>query len=135
MPVNSASYVKEEQTEAKSTKCGEQPLNTRISDERKIANPNYTFGGLQELDKQVKSMMEQSQNRTQDGTRCAFICQVCGKEGYNSAIRNHIEAIHLEGVSLPCSLCERVFGSRHNLKRHNCEKRSQASILNPFIQD
>ena len=133
MPVNPASYVKEEQTRAKSTKCGEQPLNTRNSDERKIVNPDYplvsTFGGLQELDQQVKSMMKQSQNRTQDGTRWAFICQVCGKEGHNSAIRNHIEANHLEGVSLPCSLCERVFRSRHNLKRHNCENRTQASPI------
>ena len=133
MPVNPASYVKEEQTGAKSTECGERPFNTSNSNERKIVNPDYplvrALGGLQELDQQVKSMMKQSQNRTQDGTRWAFICQVCGKEGHNSAIRNHIEANHLEGVSLPCSLCERVFRSRHNLKRHNCENRTQASPI------
>ena len=40
MPVNPASYVKEEQTGAKSTKCGEQPFNTSNSNERKIVKCN-----------------------------------------------------------------------------------------------
>ena len=125
--------VKEEQTKPNSTKIngsvsGEQLFNTRISNERRIVNPNYTSGGLQELDQQVKSMMKKSQNKIKDGTRKAYICQVCGKEGHHSAIRNHIEANHLEGVSLPCNLCERAFRSRHNLNRHNCENSTQGSI-------
>ena len=138
MEVKSTSNINEEQTRANSTKLGgfvSGELNTRNINERKIVIPDYSSGGLQELDQQVKSMMKQSQNKTQDGTRKAYICQVCGKEGHNSAIRNHIEANHLEGVSLPCSLCERVFRSRHNLMRHNCESRTQGSILHPLIQD
>ena len=62
----------------------------------------------------TRSLMKQSQNLTQDGSRKAYICQVCGKEGHNVAIRNHPESNHLE-VSLPCNLCEKVFKSRHNL--------------------
>ena len=130
--VKPTSKVKEERTRANSIKrdefvSGEEPSIKKLSNERRIAIRDS--GSFQELDQQVKSMMKQSQNKTSDGSRAAYICQVCGKEGHNSAIRNHIESHHLEGVSLPCNLCKKVFRSRHNLRRHNCEKREEFSIL------
>ena len=71
-----------------------------------IAQNNSPFtGALQELDKKVKSMMETSQNRLPNGPGRAKICKVCGKEGQSMGIRDHIEANHLEGVSLPCNVC------------------------------
>ena len=139
--VKPTSKVKEEQTRANSIKrnelvSGEENSIKTLSNERRIAiRDYYTSGSFQELDQQVKSMMKQSQNKTSDGSRPAYICQVCGKEGHNSAIRNHIESHHLEGVSLPCNLCKKVFRSRHNLRRHNCEKREEFSILHWFPQD
>ena len=51
----------------------------------------------------------------------AFICNLCGKEGYHIDIRDHIETNHLEGVSLPCNLCGNVFSSRRQLRRHKCQ--------------
>ena len=30
------------------------------------------------------------------------ICKMCGKEGVGIAIRDHIEANHLDGIALPC---------------------------------
>ena len=77
---------------------------------------------LKELDAQVKSMMEKSQNMVQHGKqkRTAEICKVCGKEGAPEAIKDHIEANHLVGVSLPCDHCDRTFRSRHNFRRHKC---------------
>ena len=98
-------------------------FHARIAGEQRITKSGCEAGSLQELDQKVKSMMKQSQNLTQDGSRKAYICQVCGKEGHNVAIRNHIESNHLE-VSLPCNLCGKVFRSRHNLMRHKCEKAS-----------
>ena len=132
--VKPTSKVKEEQTRTNSIKrdefvSGEENSIKTLSNERRIAIRDYTSGSFQELDQQVKSMMKQSQNKTSDGSRPAYICQVCGKEGHNSAIRNHIESHHLEGVSLPCNLCKKVFRSRHNLRRQNCEKREEFSIL------
>ena len=41
----------------------------------------------------------------------AYICKVCGKEGVRSQIREHIEANHLEGISLRCKLCEKALRS------------------------
>ena len=77
---------------------------------------------LKELDAQVKSMMEKSQNMVQHGKqkRTAEICKVCGKEGAPEAIKDHIEANHLVGVSLPCDHCDRTFRSRYAIRRHKC---------------
>ena len=50
--------------------------------------------------------------------RTAFVCKVCLKEGQMVNIRNHIEANHLEGVSVPCNNCEKTFRSRNALAVH-----------------
>ena len=88
--------------------------------ERRIAIPNFVSGDLKELDEKVKSMMEMSQNFISNGKQRAKICKVCGKEGHGIAIRDHIEANHLEGVSLPCNVCEKTFRSRMILRKHKC---------------
>ena len=33
-------------------------------------------------------------------------------------MKDHIEANHLEGISVPCNLCEEVFRSRHSKANH-----------------
>ena len=84
----------------------------------------YFSGDFQELDDQVKSLMEISQNIIPNGkmqTTRAKICKACGKEGAPSAIRDHIEIHHLEGVSLPCNACEKTFRSRKTLRQHKCK--------------
>ena len=94
--------------------------------ERRIAIPNFVSGGLQELDEKVKSMMEIGQNKIQSGKdkeRRVHICKVCGKEGAGIAIRDHIEANHLEGVSLPCNICGKEFRSRMILRKHTCNRK------------
>ena len=75
---------------------------------------------LQELDETVKAMMETSENMIQVGqkVRHAKICKVCGKEGQAADILRHIEANHLEGVSVPCNLCGKLSGSRNALTKH-----------------
>ena len=98
----------------------EQPPNELMNIEQRIAIPHVVSGDLQELDEKVKSMMETSQNLIASGERKAKICKVCGKEGHSMAIRDHIEAHHLEGVSLPCSVCEKTFRSRMILRKHKC---------------
>ena len=75
------------------------------------------------LGQKVKSMMEASQNFLQNGRERAKICKLCGKEGQGVNIRAHIEANHLEGVSLPCNICAKEFSSRKNLQRHTCTQK------------
>ena len=91
-----------------------------MNNERRVAIPNLVSGDLQDLDEKVKSMMENSQNLDPSGRQKAKICKFCGKEGQSMAIRDHIEAHHLEGVSLPCNVCEKTFRSRITLRKHKC---------------
>ena len=99
---------------------------TNISNryEKRVAIPTTNeSGNLKALDEQVKSMMEKSQNMIQVGNtrRAADICKVCGKEGQTQNIQHHIEANHLDGVSLTCNNCEKIFRSRASLRMHKCK--------------
>ena len=75
---------------------------------------------LQQLDETVKGMMDTSENLIQVGKKKtrAKICKVCGKEGHGTDIMRHIESYHLEGVSIPCNLCDKILRSRHALWFH-----------------
>ena len=91
-----------------------------------VAMPSNLDEYTHELDLKVKSLMEKSSNMILTSTKSgkqekANICKVCGKEGQWVAIRDHIEANHLEGVSLQCNNCEKAFRSRSSLRMHKCK--------------
>ena len=90
------------------------------NNELALPTPVHISGDLQQLDETVKSMMERSQNLVHNGKRQkqGKICKVCGKEGHPTDIKRHIEANHLEGVSIPCNLCDKISRSRNGLKQH-----------------
>ena len=75
-------------------------------------------GDLDQLEQMVRSMMEKSENKYANGRHLADRCKVCGKEGMGSAIKDHIEANHIEGIVIPCNFCEKTFRSRNALKLH-----------------
>ena len=72
---------------------------------------------FQELDEQIKSMMGQSQNTLPNG-RKKKVCIVCEKEGDYRVIKDHIEVKHIEGVSIPCNSCDKMFRCRAFLQTH-----------------
>jgi len=72
---------------------------------------------LQDLDDKIKSMMEISETRNLH-KGIARICKVCGKTGQWSAIRDHIEAKHITGVSHTCDICGCVVKTRNALSCH-----------------
>jgi len=87
------------------------PTNQEVS--------HVSITNVQDLDEQVNSMISRSQNKVNgQQSRLAFTCTVCGKEGQNGSIKDHIEANHLEGVSIPCTSCEKTFRSRNALRQH-----------------
>ena len=83
-----------------------------------MAIPGNFSGDLEELEERVKSMMEKSENKYRNGHQLADRCKVCGKEGLGSAIKDHIEANHLEGIVIPCNLCDKTFRSRNSFRPH-----------------
>ena len=119
------SFVRRDQNEAKRNvnKHQFQPLDPGNNYEHRVATFDSGSEGLKELDARVKSMMTKSQNMIQSGKwrKTAEICKVCGKEGNPQAIKDHIEAKHLEGVSLPCNNCGKTFRSRIALRQHKCK--------------
>ena len=94
-----------------------------------IAVSTKFSGDMQAIDEKVKSMMEKGQNMIQSGKQAngtpmrktAFICKVCGKEGRVHVIKDHIEANHLEGISIPCDYCDKTFTARINLRKHKAK--------------
>ena len=95
------------------------PKSRNLEENRVVAIPSIHSGDLQELEERVKSMMEKSQNFISNQNKRADICKVCGKEGQSNAIKDHIEANHIEGISIPCNLCDKTFRSRNGLRLHN----------------
>ena len=97
--------------------------NSKFDDQRIMMPTDAT--DLGELDEKVKSMMEKSNNTLPNRKEKSNICKICGKEGQWVAIRDHIEAKHLEGISLPCNICGKIFKSRLQLRKHRCENNVQ----------
>ena len=104
--------------ENKTTFLKEQRDEAREEENNALAIP--LSGDLQQLDATVKSMMETSQNMFQSGQNQmqGKQCKVCGKEGRPTDIMRHIEANHLEGVSMPCNHCDKIFRLRLSLRKH-----------------
>ena len=85
-----------------------------------VAAPNHLSGYLIELDEKVNSMIEKGGNfHPNRPQRNGHTCKVCGKEGHRNDIKKHIESNHLEGVCIPCNLCEKTFRSRKTFQEHN----------------
>ena len=91
---------------------------------RTLAIPSNFSGDLEELEERVRSMMEKSQNKYASGHQLADRCKVCGKEGKGNAIKDHIEANHLEGIIIPCNFCEKTFRSRSGFRQHKRQHHS-----------
>ena len=102
----------------KSPKESFKKQNNHPGENRSLAIPNNLSGDLEELEERVKSMMEKSPNKTASGRQFAHVCKVCGKEGEASALKDHIEVNHLEGINIPCNLCDKTFRSRNGFRQH-----------------
>ena len=96
--------------------------------ERTVAVSSYFSGALEELEEKVKSMMEKSKNKIANGKQIAYKCKVCGKEGKDNAIKDHIEANHLDGIVIPCNLCNKTFRTRNSYRPHKRQHQNK-SIL------
>ena len=66
--------------------------------------------------------MEKSDN---NGNQKADVCKVCGKEGKGNAIKDHIEANHLDGIIIPCNICQKTFRSRNSFRKHKAQHQDE----------
>ena len=126
MPKKANQIYKKEATISKSgllqtTFNGDILSNDLDKVERTVALTSYFSGDLQELDEKCYSMMEKTTKKQARGFPL-YSCKVCGKEAINEHMKSHIEANHLEGVSIPCNFCEKKFRSRNSLANHKRQK-------------
>ena len=98
-------------------------FNEKLEDEKLIGKINSSIPTetIENLDEEIKSLVELSNNMLSNGKQRASKCKVCGKEGLGGNIKTHIEVYHLQ-VLIPCTTCERVFKSRAFMKAHNCKQ-------------
>jgi hypothetical protein len=90
----------------------EQETEKKTLDTSLVPSGNTVHTNYKELDNTINSMMMKSI----DGK---WACNVCEKIDHKKDnMKTHIEANHIEGVSHPCSLCEKSFRSRHSLSMH-----------------
>ena len=94
-PTNIAVKVKHETDQF----CNESPFNETI-----LQQSEFVSADLHSLDEQIKSMYIKK-----DG-QMIYVCNICGKEtNKKSNMKDHIEAKHMEGLSLPCNFCDKTF--------------------------
>ena len=118
VPVAKNAALKDETRMKKSTPMSSPRGSSRNSSRvRTVAVANENSADIQKLDEQINSLMTKSSRKNIRGMPI-YICNVCGKEGKHSQVRDHIEAKHLEGISVPCNYCEKMFRSRHSKAVH-----------------
>ena len=78
---------------------------------------SHFSGDLQELHNKINSMLVKTSTKNARG-QPIYKCTLCGKEAEKTHLKNHIEANHLEGISVPCNMCEKTFRSRNSLAKH-----------------
>ena len=102
-----------------STDSTDSSLTAEIFVEETEAVTKTVTADLQNLDEQIKSMMELGEAMSLGKTtRTSRICKLCGKQGFDMNIRNHIESVHITGVSHPCNICGKMSRSRSALWKH-----------------
>ena len=89
-------------------------------DLQESAKDETVYTNIQEMNKQITSLISKSDmylTGSHPETR-ASKCNVCGKLGQKSVIRDHVEAHHVKAIRRNCDLCGKSFKTRNSLKGH-----------------
>ena len=92
--------------------------NPNISNELAIPTENEAIKVVmsEEEKNNLEAKIDQHLERIDVGS---WRCKICGKSAKKSQhVKNHVEAKHLDGLSLPCNLCGKIFRSRNSLLTH-----------------
>ena len=73
-------------------------------------------GDFQDLDEEINTMMTVGDYKIK--AKHVYTCNLCGKQGIKTNIKNHIEVNHITGLSFSCNLCEKSSASRPSLWEH-----------------
>ena len=112
---NLMSISRQQMNSVKAEALSKTASNALVTPTTSVLSPD-----MQELEETLKTMMETGERITQDGKKQRVkVCKVCGKESRDAIdMKRHIESFHLEGVSIPCDLCNTILRSRTALRFH-----------------
>ena len=116
VPVAKNAALKDETRMTKSAAMSSPRGSSGDFQARTVAVANEHSANMLQLDEQINSLMTKSSRK--EGRNPIYICNVCGKEDIRGHMRDHIEANHLEGISIPCNFCEKMFRSRNSKAVH-----------------
>ena len=108
VPVAKNAAFKDETRMATSAAMSSSRGSSRDSQVRTVAVANEDSANIQELDEQINSLMSKGSGKDKHGLPI-YVCNICGKEANHKNMKDHIEANHLEGISVPCNFCEKMF--------------------------
>ena len=80
---------------------------------------------IEALDQQIESMVTKSDISAGNNQGKMGSCNVCGKEGSYTNIKQHIEGTHITGISHACDICGKIYRSRDYLRMHRSNKHSR----------
>ena len=103
--------------ETRMTKPGAMSTSSEDSQARTVAVANEHSAIMLQLDEEINSMVTKNSRKNIHG-KPLYVCNVCGKETKHGDMKNHIEANHLEGISIPCNFCEKMFRTRDARRQH-----------------
>ena len=114
---------KKESNQTSITKRNEIYSEGLITPSMAVALPKQQVSGdMKELDEKIETMMVRGENMISGNGKGslvrAYICTVCGKEAKKTNMKNHIEANHMDGIAVPCNICEKNFRSTRSLRQH-----------------
>ena len=113
VPVAKNAALKDETRITKSSPRG-SVIDSHV---RTVSVANEHPALIQKLDERINTFMTKSSRKNKHG-QPFYVCNVCGKEDIHGHMKFHIEANHLEGISVPCNFCEKMFGSRNAKATH-----------------
>lgn len=88
------------------------------SQNKTLALVNSNAGDIEALDEHINIMMEKDSAKDSSG-KALYRCKVCAKQtNHGNTMKKHIEANHLEGMSIPCNQCKKTFRPRNALALH-----------------
>ena len=116
-PVSKKAAFKDKTRMTKSVAMSSPRGSSRDSQVPTVAVANEHSANIQELDEQINSSMTKISRKNNRG-QPLYVCHFCGKEAIHCDMKRHIEANHLEGISIPCNFCEMMFRTRHARRMH-----------------
>ena len=93
---------------------------TRQTQEGKMISMNSKhFQSIEELDKYIEQQILKT-----DGEYKCYICNKTSK--WRTNIKEHVEMMHIDGLSFDCSICGKTMSSKNTLRTHKsriCNKK------------